>query len=87
MIKVLKLQKAVIAFILGVLGLIAYKIMTVNDVDGSIYFLEGAGLFFMLGAVMFIYPILFSKKDKEGCVELDQESVAAEEKENSEQTS
>jgi hypothetical protein len=84
MIKVLKLQKAVIAFLLGVLGLIAYKIMSVKEMESSIYFLEGAGLFFMLGAVMFIYPILFSKKDKEGCVELDQEEVAAEERDHPE---
>jgi hypothetical protein len=84
MIRVLKLQKAVIAFLIGVLALIAYKIMSVKEMDSSIYFLEGAGLFFMLGAVMFIYPILFSKKDKEGCVELDQEEVAAEERDHSE---
>jgi hypothetical protein len=84
MIRVLKLQKAVIAFLIGVLALIAYKIMSVKEMDFSIYFLEGAGLFFMLGAVMFIYPILFSKKDKEGCVELDQEEVAAEERDHSE---
>jgi hypothetical protein len=84
MIRVLKLQKAVIAFLIGVLALIAYKIMSVKEMDSSIYFLEGAGLFFMLGAVMFIYPILFSKKDKEGCVELDQEEVAAEERDHPE---
>ncbi len=79
MIKVLKLQKAVIAFILGVLALVGYKIMNANKMDSSIYMLEAAGMFFVLGALMFIYPILFAKKDKEGSVELDPEAAMAEE--------
>ena len=78
MIKVLKLQRAVIALILGVLALVAYKIMDANKVDGSIYVLEAAGAFFMLGAVMFLYPILFAKKDKEGNVELEEDAALAE---------
>ena len=78
MIKVLKLQRAVIALILGVLALVAYKIMDANKVDGSIYVLEAAGVFFMLGAVMFLYPILFAKKDKEGNVELEEDAALAE---------
>ena len=81
MIKVLKLQKAIIAFILGVLALVAYKIMIANKMDTSIYMLEAAGLFFILGALMLMYPILFAKKDKEGCVELDQEVILSEQPE------
>lgn len=73
MIKALKLQKAVIAFILGVLALIAYKVMSVNKLESSNYMLSLAGILFIAGALMLIYPILFAKKDKEGCVELDPE--------------
>jgi hypothetical protein len=73
MIKMLKLQKAVIAFILGILALIAYKVMSVNKMESSNYMLSFAGFLFIVGALMLIYPILFAKKDKEGCVELDPE--------------
>lgn len=73
MIKVLKLQKAVIAFILGIIALIIYKVMSVNDIDASIYVLELSGLLFVAGAIMFLYPIFFGKADKEGNVELDPE--------------
>jgi hypothetical protein len=79
MIKVLKLQRAVIALILGVLALVAYKIMDANKIKESIYVLEAAGVFFILGAILFLYPIIFAKKDKEGNVELDQETAIAEE--------
>lgn len=73
MIKILKLQKAVIAFILGVAALIAYWIMSENRTTSGNLMLTLAGIFFIAGAFMFLYPILFAKKDKEGCVELDPE--------------
>ncbi|SHF68822.1 isoleucyl-tRNA synthetase [Pedobacter caeni] len=73
MIKVLKLQKAVMAIVLGIIALIAYKVMSVNDMESSIYMLELSGLLFVLGALLFLYPIFFAKKDKEGNVELDPE--------------
>nr|WP_198160800.1 isoleucyl-tRNA synthetase [Pedobacter panaciterrae] len=73
MIKTLKLQKAIIAFILGALALVAYKVMSVNKMESSNYMLSFAGILFIVGALMLIYPILFAKKDKEGCVELDPE--------------
>ncbi|MNR19450.1 hypothetical protein D3C85_1362430 [compost metagenome] len=73
MIKVLKLQKAVLVIILGIVALIAYKVMSVNDMDSSIYVLELSGLLFVTGALLFLYPIFFAKKDKEGNVELDPE--------------
>eukprot|EP01132_Coremiostelium_polycephalum_P014673 gene14673-17794_t len=81
MVKVLKLQKAVVAIVLGILALIAYKVMSINRMDSSIYLLEAAGLLFVVGALMFLYPILFGKKDKEGNVELDPEEKVAEETE------
>jgi hypothetical protein len=71
MIKILKLQKAVIAFILGVLALVAYGIMSANKIEESSYVLTLAGLLFVAGSLMAIYPILFAKKDKKGKVELD----------------
>lgn len=73
MIKVMKLQKAVIAILIGVIALVAYMLMS-DDILWSKYVLEASGLFFMLGALLFLYPILFSRKDKEGCVELDPEA-------------
>jgi uncharacterized membrane protein HdeD (DUF308 family) len=77
MIKVLKLQKAVIAFILGILSLIAYSIMSANKIESSSYVLTLAGLLFIAGSLMAIYPILFAKKDKKGKVELDPEKQEA----------
>ncbi len=74
MIKVLKLQKAVFALILGVIALIVYMILDARKVAWSNYMLETSGLLLMLGALLFFYPILFSRKDKEGCVELDPEA-------------
>ncbi len=73
MIRILKLQKAIIAAVLGILALIAYIIMIGQDVDSANYMLSISGILFMAGALMFLYPILFSKKDKEGQVELDPE--------------
>lgn len=78
MIKVMKLQKAVLALIAGVIALIIYLILDANDIKWSRYFLEASGLFFMLGALLFLYPILFARKDKEGLVELDPEAPVAE---------
>lgn len=73
MIKILRLQKAVIAFILGVAALVAYWVMNEDRSAPSNLMLTLAGIFFIAGSLMFLYPILFAKKDKEGCVELDPE--------------
>ena len=73
MIKILKLQKALISAIIGVLLLVAYLIMREQKNESSIYVLEASGVFLMLGAFLFMFPILFAKKDSEGCVELDPE--------------
>jgi len=79
MVKVLKLQKAVIVIVLGLLLLIPYKVMSINRMDSSIYFLEASGALLIIGALMFLYPILLGKKDKEGNIELDPEQEIAEE--------
>lgn len=67
MLKVLKLQKAVYAIILGILAFIAAQIMSSNKMDGSGFVLGVSGVFLIIGALMFLYPILFAKKvAKEG---------------------
>ena len=73
MIKILKLQKALISIIIGVLLLVGYLILRAQKNDSSIYMLEASGVFLMLGAFLFMYPILFARKDSAGCVELDPE--------------
>jgi hypothetical protein len=83
MIKTMKLQKAVIAILLAVVALVVYLISD-EDNSWSKYLLELSGFLFMLGGFLFLYPILFSRKDKEGCVELDPEApVQTEENRNS----
>ena len=62
MIKYLKLQKAVYAIIIGVIALIASLIMRNSDVSGSSTVLTLSGVFLILGALMFLYPIIFAKK-------------------------
>ncbi|WP_348619690.1 isoleucyl-tRNA synthetase [Pedobacter lusitanus] len=67
----MKLQKAIIVMVLAIIAFAAYMIMSSNGVKWSKYILEICGLFLMLGGLLFLYPILFARKDKEGCVELD----------------
>ncbi|WP_316746341.1 isoleucyl-tRNA synthetase [Pedobacter gandavensis] len=73
MIKVMKLQKAVYAIILGVIALVVYIIMATTDQLGSRYALEVSGVFFMAAAILFLYPLWTAKEDELGRVELDPE--------------
>lgn len=73
MIKVLKLQKAVYVIILGIMGLIAFKIMEPSNLAASIWVLKISGLLFLVGALWFLYPILFAKKINDEEVQLDPE--------------
>lgn len=67
MIKVLKLQKGVIAIVLGIIMLIAAQIMASKHVEGSDIVLAVSGFFLIVGALFFLYPILFAKKiDSDG---------------------
>lgn len=67
MIQHLKLHKAIIAIALGVLALVVAKIMEANKVKGEGVALSISGVLFIIGALMFLYPILFAKKvDTEG---------------------
>ena len=73
MIKVLKLQKALVAFLLGALALVAYIVMENNEEESGRTMLTISGILLMAGALMALYPILFAKKDKQGKVQLDAE--------------
>jgi len=67
MLKVLKLQKAVYLLILGIIALIVAQVMKTNEVEGSSFALGISGVFFIIGALLFLYPILFAKKaDQDG---------------------
>ncbi len=67
MIKALKLKKAVIAIILGIITLIIAQIMSSNRITGSSYVLGLSGFLLIIGGLLFLYPILFAKKvDNEG---------------------
>ncbi len=70
MIKKLKLQKAVFLIILGVIAVIVAQIMYRKEIEGAQFVLGVAGALFIIGALMFLYPILFAKK-----VDVDGEKV------------
>lgn len=78
MIKVLKIQKGLIIIILGVIALVSYAIMIMKDLPNSQFILGVAGVLFILGSLMLLYPILIAKKNKDGIVELDQEKIGDE---------
>ena len=85
MIKILKLQKAVIVLLLGAIALAVYTVRYMRGMEDTIYALEVAGLLFMVGALMMLYPILFSKKDGQGTVQLNPEKHGQEEADENEE--
>lgn len=62
MIRVLKLRNAVYAIILGVVALIVAQVMSNQRIDGSKIALGISGAFFIIGAFLFLFPIIFAKK-------------------------
>lgn len=62
MIKTLKLRKAIIALGFGIVSLIVAQVMSEKHVAGSNYVLGLSGLLLIIGALLFLYPILFAKK-------------------------
>lgn len=70
MIKLLKLQKAVLVLVLGVLSYIAYRILDANEVSWARYLQMLAGALVIIGALWLLYPILFAKKDEDGNAEI-----------------
>jgi len=74
MIRILKLQKAIIAFILGIAALVAYKVVSEDNPGSGSFLLTLSGILLIAGAFLFLYPIFSAKKIKdEDCVELDPE--------------
>jgi len=70
MIKLLKLQKAVLVLIGGVIAYILYLVLDASEVEGARYLQILAGILVMVGALWMLYPILFAKKDHEGNAEI-----------------
>ncbi|WP_231459064.1 MULTISPECIES: isoleucyl-tRNA synthetase [unclassified Pedobacter] len=70
MIKLLKLQKAVLVLILGVLSFIAYRILSAYEVSWARYMQILSGVLVMVGAFWMLYPILFAKDDGDGKAEI-----------------
>lgn len=70
MIKLLKLQKAVLVLIAGVISYVLYLILDASEVGGARYLQILAGVLVMVGALWMLYPILFAKKDDEGNAEI-----------------
>ena len=66
------------AIILGVIALVAYKIVSTDDPEDGMYLLQIAGVCFFVGALLFLFPIILAKKDNKGDVQLDPEKRAAE---------
>jgi tellurite resistance protein TehA-like permease len=82
MIKALKLQKAVIAIILGVVALIIAQVMSSKHMQGSNYVLGLSGVLFIVGALIFLYPILFAKKVENEETKVELQPAAKEPNEN-----
>jgi len=70
MIKLLKLQKAVLVLIAGVVSYVLYLILDASEVSGARYLQVLAGILVMVGALWMLYPILFAKKDDDGNAEI-----------------
>ncbi len=69
MIKLLKLQRAIFLIILGILAYIASMILTAN-IGRDYYLKEFSGVLLIVGALWFLYPIIFAKKDSDGNVNI-----------------
>ncbi|MBY0542079.1 MAG: isoleucyl-tRNA synthetase [Sphingobacteriaceae bacterium] len=78
MIKVLKLQKAVYLIVLGILAVVVAQIMSAKEITGDQFVLGLAGVFFIIGSLMFLYPILFAKKVDNGGKKVELQPIAKE---------
>lgn len=69
MIKALKLQKAVVIIVLGLVALILTQLFHFESIKMYKTLLGISGALLIIGALLFLYPILFAKKlDSEGKV-------------------
>lgn len=73
MIKVLKLKKGVYAIVLGMIALVVYGLTGKGNPEEGTYLVQIAGACFLLGALLFLLPIIMAKKDSKGEVQLDPE--------------
>lgn len=71
MIKLLKIQKGIWIILIGVLVMVAYSILLVKEHPYSQFALGLAGVLFIIGSLLLLYPILTAKKDRDGIVHLD----------------
>ena len=79
MIKLLKLQKAVYLIVLGILAVVVAQIMSAKEITGDQFVLGLAGVFFIIGSLMFLYPILFAKKVDNGGKKVELQPIAKDE--------
>lgn len=84
MIRLLKLQKAVYLIVLGILSFIISRILYGNQSKSGIYFEMISGALLMIGALWFLYPVLFAKKNSDGNVEVLVDEDLADEQDDSE---
>ncbi|WP_205942378.1 isoleucyl-tRNA synthetase [Pedobacter sp. SYP-B3415] len=66
--KVVKVKRSGIAAIMGILTAAAGMVMSSYKITGSVYVLQLAGFLMIMAALLFLYPILIARKDKEGNV-------------------
>ncbi|MEE1884003.1 isoleucyl-tRNA synthetase [Pedobacter flavus] len=78
MIKKLKIQRGIWVIVLGLISLIIHYLITLNDTNNTQFALGTAGVLFIAGSIMLLYPIIIAKKDKDGIVQLDQEKIKKE---------
>lgn len=62
MIRYLKLKKAALFLLIGVLAFIVSRVLASKRIDGDNVALAISGGALILGALLFLYPILFAKK-------------------------
>ncbi|WP_443937734.1 hypothetical protein [Pedobacter sp. MW01-1-1] len=70
MIKLLKLQKAVYVILAGFSLSLLYWLFEANNVKGVLFIKIIAGALLVIGSVWFLYPILWSKDDGDGKVDI-----------------
>lgn len=69
----MKLKKAIYLIVLGMIGLIAFKILEANRLESAIYALKLSGLLLLIGGAWLLYPIVVARKINDTEVQLDPE--------------
>ncbi|WP_162618551.1 isoleucyl-tRNA synthetase [Pedobacter yulinensis] len=66
--KVVKVKRSGVAAVMGIVLAVAGTVMSSYKITGSVYVLQLAGVLMILAALLFLYPILIARKDREGNV-------------------